>query len=301
LLRSPVYSDRVNTFQHQEQKGNGVTTINGGQILTVSSGQTDSGTVLSGGDLVVSAGGSAGGTTIESGGSESVLSRGTDGGAIINGGTLELGSGAAGSGAITFAASNSLLQVNGAVMPANVSVQRRGTASWSMGQLLRRRVIGGRNRHRGDECPRYDVAFGATVSSGQTFTVSAGQTETSLIVLSGGTLNVLSGGIVINTLDSGGAVNISSGGATKPDQLDLKDIAFGTGTSATFTPASGGTSGTLTVTDGAHTANIELLGQYTAGQFTATSDNNGGTIISDPPPGVAASEPTAVLASPHHT
>jgi autotransporter passenger strand-loop-strand repeat protein len=68
-----------------------VTIISGGQILSVSSGQTDSGTVLSGGDLVVS----AGGTTIDSGGYESVLSGGSDGGTIISGGTLELSSGAA--------------------------------------------------------------------------------------------------------------------------------------------------------------------------------------------------------------
>jgi hypothetical protein len=67
----------------------------------------------------------------------------------------------------------------------------------------------------------------------------------------------------------------------------------------TYTPASGGTSGTLTVTDGTHTANIELLGQCTAGQFTAANDGNGGTIISDPPAG-AVPAVTAVLASTRH-
>src|SRR5258708_7623004 len=38
-------------------------------------------------------------------------------------------------------------------------------------------------------------------------------------------------------------------------------------------------SGTLTVTDGVHTANIALLGAYIAGNFTAASDGHGGTLI----------------------
>jgi hypothetical protein len=43
-------------------------------------------------------------------------------------------------------------------------------------------------------------------------------------------------------------------------------------------------SGTLTVTDGMHTANLTLLGQYAAGQYTSATDGHGGTLIGDPPP-----------------
>ena len=46
-----------------------------------------------------------------------------------------------------------------------------------------------------------------------------------------------------------------------------------------FTEAAGATSGTLTVTDGVHTASIQLLGQYMASEFVAASDGHGGTII----------------------
>ena len=48
-----------------------------------------------------------------------------------------------------------------------------------------------------------------------------------------------------------------------------------------------------------HTANILLLGQYTAGQFTSASDGHGGTVISDPP-ATAANDPVGVV-TPHHT
>ena len=46
-----------------------------------------------------------------------------------------------------------------------------------------------------------------------------------------------------------------------------------------FTAASGASSGTLTVTDGVHTASIQLLGQYTASEFATASDGHGGTLI----------------------
>ena len=46
-----------------------------------------------------------------------------------------------------------------------------------------------------------------------------------------------------------------------------------------FTEAASNLSGTLTVTDGVHTASIQLLGQYTASEFAAASDGHGGTLI----------------------
>lgn len=84
-----------------------------------------------------------------------------------------------------------------------------------------------------------------------------------------------------------------------PDHLDLRDIAFGSGSQLSFAEAGSNLSGTLTATDGVHTANILLLGQYTAGQFTSASDGLGGTLIGDPPV-VAANDPTT-LVPPHIT
>jgi len=41
-----------------------------------------------------------------------------------------------------------------------------------------------------------------------------------------------------------------------------------------------GTGGTLTVSDGTHTANINILGQNTADGFQAADDHHNGTLIS---------------------
>jgi hypothetical protein len=40
-----------------------------------------------------------------------------------------------------------------------------------------------------------------------------------------------------------------------------------------------GTGGTLTVSDGVHSANILILGQYSGAGFTASIDNGGGTLV----------------------
>jgi len=39
------------------------------------------------------------------------------------------------------------------------------------------------------------------------------------------------------------------------------------------------------VSDGVHTANVDLLGSYSLANFTASSDGHGGTSVVDPPLG----------------
>ena len=73
-----------------------------------------------------------------------------------------------------------------------------------------------------------------------------------------------------------------NGNLSSSDILDLKDTAFGAGTTETYTGNSSG--GTLTVTDAAHdTAGIALVGNYETSTFTLSSDGNGGTFVVDPP------------------
>jgi hypothetical protein len=68
---------------------------------------------------------------------------------------------------------------------------------------------------------------------------------------------------------------------TGTNSLDLVDIGFVSGT--TKASYSGTTaSGTLTVTDGTHTAHIVLVGNYTVSTFTVSSDGHGGTSVVDP-------------------
>jgi len=80
-----------------------------------------------------------------------------------------------------------------------------------------------------------------------------------------------------------------SGGAT----LDLVDIAFGGSTKATY--AGTATSGVLTVTDGTHTAKINLKGNYLSSIFTVASDGHGGTDVKDP----KAPAPMPAITPPH--
>ena len=70
------------------------------------------------------------------------------------------------------------------------------------------------------------------------------------------------------------------------DSLDLLDIGFGAHTTLGYSQNSAGTGGSLTISDGAHSATISLLGQYSAAGFQTASDQHGGAIVT-------YSEPTA--------
>ena len=157
------------------------------------------------------------------------------------------------------------------------------------------------------------VADGNTISSGGFQVVFAGATASGTTIETGGFEVVLSGGLTSNATLSGGYLELGGGegagsggivsfvgggilklddsvhfngvisGFAQPDQLDLADIAFGSNTTLGFSEAGNNTSGTLTVSDGVHTADILLLGQYVAGNFNIASDGTGGTLVTDPP------------------
>jgi autotransporter passenger strand-loop-strand repeat protein len=136
---------------------------------------------------------------------------------------------------------------------------------------------------------------GASLNSGGLEIVFAGGAASGAVI-SGGTLEILCGGST-----GSGAVTFATGGGGilqlndsqnfgglvagfgLPDFIDLRDIAFGASTTVNFLEAPSNTSGTLTVSDGTHTANILLIGQYTTAQFTKASDGHGGTLVGDPP------------------
>ncbi|MGJ4940716.1 beta strand repeat-containing protein [Bradyrhizobium sp. HKCCYLS1011] len=74
------------------------------------------------------------------------------------------------------------------------------------------------------------------------------------------------------------------------DVIDFKDISAGG--SASLAYSGNNSPGTLTVSDGVHTANVDLLGSYSLANFTASSDGHGGTSVVDPP---LASQQTSSL------
>ncbi|WP_439409100.1 VCBS domain-containing protein [Bradyrhizobium sp. DASA03076] len=82
--------------------------------------------------------------------------------------------------------------------------------------------------------------------------------------------------VLHDSFDFSGVVS----GFNKGDHLDLLDVSFGDGTTTSYVANQAGTGGILSVTDGIHTANISLLGQYDPASFQTEADKNMGTLIS---------------------
>ena len=78
-----------------------------------------------------------------------------------------------------------------------------------------------------------------------------------------------------NSFDFNGIVS----GFNQDDYIKLLDISFGAGTTANYVENQAGTGGILSVTDGAHTANIALLGRYSADGFAVAADDTTGTLL----------------------
>ena len=95
-------------------------------------------------------------------------------------------------------------------------------------------------------------------------------------------------------LDEALTYNLTISGFGVPGAIDFSAVAFNSGTtSATYT-STGISAGTLSVTDGTHTAAIALLGQYVTANFKLSTDGHGGTLVTDPPVSSGAG-----LAAPH--
>jgi hypothetical protein len=104
-----------------------------------------------------------------------------------------------------------------------------------------------------------NIEFGAAASANVTFDTGAT-----------GTLKL------VDSFDFSGIVS----GFNQANHLDLVDVAFGAGTAVSYVENQAGTGGTLSVTDGAHTVNVALLGQYSADGFTTAADDTSGTLLS---------------------
>jgi fibronectin-binding autotransporter adhesin len=254
-------------------------TITSGASQTVSEGGEALQTIVRGGVERISVGGFASGTIIESGGTETIWLQGVARATTISSG-YEYDYG-------------------------NAS----GTAIFSGGHEI---VLSDA------------VASNSVISSGGGQIVSIGGTTIAPIVLSGGTLTVMSDGKVSGGLTiAGGAAKIlglvSAGqtvsftGATgvltldnlagfgaqisgllQPGQkIDLGRFAYSGGETVSWTQS--GTSGTLTVSDGAQTANLTLDGTYVSGDFTLSTDSSGGTYVADPRPAVGFAQAIAAF------
>jgi Tryptophan-rich Synechocystis species C-terminal domain len=70
------------------------------------------------------------------------------------------------------------------------------------------------------------------------------------------------------------------GPLTPTDHIDFADVNFN---SVALGYSGNNSPGTLTVSDGTHTASLAVLGNHSLANFTASSDGHGGTIVVDPP------------------
>jgi len=123
----------------------------------------------------------------------------------------------------------------------------------------------------------------SSASTASALAVGAGQTLELSSPYSGGvTFTATTGTLKIDhAADFTGTI----AGMTGQDAIDLSDISFASVHTPTFSGTSSG--GMLSVTDGTHSANIALLGNYTASSFVPSNDGNGGTTIVDPPMGTS--------------
>jgi autotransporter passenger strand-loop-strand repeat protein len=223
------------------------------------------GVVSTYGDVQVSSGGLASSVTVGSRGELDVLSRGIASGTILsNGGQIEVESGGIGQATVVGSGGVETVDVGGNASGTTIS---SGGIDYVYGTASGATVMSGGSEYIGG------ALAGATLSGGFLEIKSGGTAGTSQIAFTsaGGTLQ----------LDDSQHFSATISGFGVPGNIDLRDISFGSGTTLAYDNL--GTSGTLTVSDGTHTATLNLLGQYVAGNFTKQTDNNGGTLITDPP------------------
>jgi autotransporter passenger strand-loop-strand repeat protein len=151
------------------------------------------------------------------------------------------------------------------------------------------------------------VANNTTIESGGNELVCAGGAVNGATI-NGGALELQNGALTnastvdfasagLLKLDGFGAYDMLVAGFTSPaDAIDFAGINYAS-SKMTFVESSDNSRGTLTATDGIHTASITLLGQYTAASFTSASDGASGTQISIPQ---ASEAQQSVLSHPMH-
>jgi autotransporter passenger strand-loop-strand repeat protein len=220
--------------------------VSAGAFESVQAGGAVEDVTLGGGTAVIS--GSTSRTVIGSGGTEVVASGGTTNETMVGFGGFQVVSG-------------------GGV--ASATIVSSGGTQYTMG------TNAGTTVHSGG----YSLVLSGGAISGATI-------DGGLLELQGG---ATTGSGLFDFASEGGTLRLDEstgftgmiGGFTYYDQIDLADLFYGSST--TFAYSGDAQGGTLTVTDGVHTAALALLGQYAAADFTLATDQHGGTIVSQSP------------------
>ncbi len=262
----------------------------GGYQEIDSGGVTSAVTVSSGACETVLADGSASTVTVEQGGYSFVESGGAISGATIYGYQQVDGGTASG---VTISSGGGQNIYDGGVVDGV-------TVALGASEFVYSGTVSGGTVAGYQEIDLHGSATGLTVSSGGAEAVLSGGVATN-ITLSGGQEIVSAGATaegIFTFIGSGGRLVIDNGAAfdatisgfAAGDRLNLAGIAFSSATIAY-------SANTLTVTDGAHSVMIDLLGQYMAAGFQDSNNGAGGTVITYTPPQAQAE--VAVLAPVH--
>ncbi len=125
------------------------------------------------------------------------------------------------------------------------------------------------------------LEFQTLVGGGGSFTIEPGAIlQFDAGVAKGSTVDFATktGGSLVLVGGEGFDAAIKGFGGTGTDEIELRSIS---GT-VTLQYRGNATEGVLTVTNGAQTADLTFLGKYTIGDFHASADPSGGTLIVDP-------------------
>jgi autotransporter passenger strand-loop-strand repeat protein len=146
------------------------------------------------------------------------------------------------------------------------------------------------------------VSSGIVVTSGNSLKVLSGGTANATSVTSGGVQQIDAGGSAARTVVLHGGFESVVGSATQI--TNYGSVSIDAGGSASFATVSGGGMvelGRVPASNGTHTANITLLGQYVTANFTKQSDGMGGTLVGDPPVVGQSDSASATLIATHNT
>ena len=262
----------------------GLVQLNGGAVLsgtgrlTVSGGAQLGDGVQSGPGATVLLGQSSidgamqldGGRTLEN-----------DGTLLWNGGSIVLGGGDAAAAAQTGTLTNAAgalfeIATDGTIaLPGAGSVANAGALIRSAGTGAA--VIAAELANSGTVTVQSGtLTLGQAVTGSGTFLIEGARLDFAGIVGGGATIRFLGGGGTL-AVDTAGAFGAPVAGFAAGDALDLTSVGFTAGLNFGFAAGSGG--GTLTVSDGTHSASVSMLGSYAPGGFILGSDGHGGVMV----------------------
>ena len=133
--------------------------------------------------------------------------------------------------------------------------------------------------------PNFTVSDPTTIGANETLELSSGYSGQISFAAPTGVLELLNASSFAGTVV----------GMSDEDAIDFADINPNKVQPPSYSGDASGS--TLTVTDGLHSANIALLGNYLASTFVTSSDGHGGTNVVEH---AASTDQTAILGQPQH-